>query len=232
MKPTIIHIKTALLFIIITCPGFLYSRCPAINKTENDTIFFVRRLYNSFDIDTPFVFTPGNSIKIDTITLYGSHDPFILVEYDYPEGPMADYPWKIQFLITTDYKPVTYFQAEQYELINVFPDQNPLLLILNATGKGNGWHEIYRIKDNTCINICEPDEPVQTYDAHKDHDLFDHPELQLTIEDRDNDGFNDLIFKGARQYYDPPAQTTVLKSEPVEYLFLYNPEKEIFEVTK
>ncbi|MCD7936778.1 MAG: hypothetical protein LUG98_07965 [Tannerellaceae bacterium] len=231
MKLASIYIITALLSLFLTSSMWVYHY-PLIGTAENDSLIFIRQLYSSFNIDTPFVFTPGNITQIDTILLYGSDTNFLIIEYSYPDGPMSDYPWKIQFLITTDHKPVNYFQANRYELIEVFPDQHPLLLILNVTGKGNGWHEIYRMKNNNCINICEPDEFIKTYDAHTDYDIFDPPELQLTIEDCNGNGFNDLIFKGTRQYYDPPERIETIKMEPVKYIFLYNPEKEVFELTE
>jgi len=82
--------------------------------------------------------------------------------------------------------------------VQIFPDHNPFLLFVEATAKGNGGHHIYQIKGDTVENVYEGyyNYEVKTYYSHQDHDVFKPNELQLSFEDLNNDGYNDIIFYG------------------------------------
>ena len=211
-----------------------------------DTADFISTLQQTYNIESDN-FGEEPKEKITTfrkVNIYGSDDELFFVEYDYGAGCMATYPWKYQLLLTANGKLLKTFSGQRYDFIQIFPNQNPFLLIVNVTSKGNGGHEIYKISADTLENVyegyynCE----VQTYDAHEDFAIYEPFELNLIIKDYNNDSFNDIAFVGKMVYIQGQTASGdyIIDSEiingkeiiystenpykkiPVEFIFLYD----------
>jgi len=218
-----------------------------IIKDSADFISSLKQTYNiESDIDK------GNE-KITTfkkVKIYGSNDDFFFVEYDYEDGYMVEFPWKYQLLLTTEGKLVKTFSAQRYDFVQIFPNQNLFLLVVVATAKGNGGHEIYKVSADTLENVYEGyyNYEVRTYDANQDISIYEPNELNLKINDYNNDGFNDIAFVGEivliqgrtkdGVWYD----TEIINGDtitysidnpfekiPVEFIFLYDKETKHFK---
>lgn len=156
---------------------------------------------------------------------------------------MAGYPWKYQLLLTKEGKLVKTLTAQRFELVKIFPNQPPLLLVLMATAKGNGGHELYKVTGDTLENVYEgyDEYNVKTYDSHQENIVYKPNELILTIKDHNNDGYNDLSFKGDVLFIQGQTENGVwydneiingktvtysadhpFKKIPVEFIFLYD----------
>ncbi len=86
----------------------------------------------------------------------------------------------------------------RYQWLAVFPQQSPLLLVLNVTSKGNGGHQLFRIFKDTLQLVFDgfTNQEFRTYDAHQDNIVYNPSELKLSLSDENDDGFNDLKFTG------------------------------------
>ena len=169
--------------------------------TIKDTALFISNLRQTFNLEIYESLVQQESEKITIfkrVKLYGSNEDYFFIEYDWKAGSMAEYPYKYQLLLTTDGKLVKTFSAQRYDFVQIFPNQNPFLLIVVATAKGNGGHEIYKVSVDTLENVYEGyyDYKVRTYDAHQDESIYEPCELNLKIKDYNNDGFNDIAFVG------------------------------------
>jgi hypothetical protein len=58
---------------------------------------------------------------------------------------------------------------------------------------------------------------VQTYDAHEDGKVYQPHELKLAISDINNDGLNDIIFKGEVIHEEKSK-----RPQPVAFVFLFD----------
>ena len=169
--------------------------------TIRDTTKFIADLRQIFGLEVDQSPSQKANEKISTfkrVKLYGSDKDYFFVEYDYSNGSMASYPWKYQLLLTTDGSLVKSLSGQRFDFVTIFPNQNPFLLTVTATAKGNGGHEIYRISADTLENVYEGyyDYEIQTYDAHQDLSVFEPAELQIGFKDDNKDGFNDVVFTG------------------------------------
>lgn len=201
-----------------------------------------------------------NQEENDDITAYkkiklnGSKNFFYLIEYSFPFMSMAGYPGKYQFLMDGKGKFIEIFNAKRFELVEIFPKQEPFLLLVHSTAKGNGGHVIYKIKNNElALVFTSHDERglFRTYDAHRDVTVNEPHELTLNINDENSDGFNDIIFSGTiklLQALNPEGhwfdvevvdgkeimynEENPWKTIPVRLIFLYNPKSEIFEANE
>jgi hypothetical protein len=190
--------------------------------TISDSAKFITELLDKFEleVDNDSPTTSGSITTYKKIKLNGSDKDFILVEYDWMDGCMAAFPWKYQLIFTTGGKHIQTLSADRYDFIQIFPNQNPYLLALVATAKGNGGHEIYKVTADTLENVYEGyyDYTIRTYDAHGDNTLYEPHQLQLTIQDKNGDGLNDITFKGKLLYDDGIKNYTT----PLEFIFLYD----------
>lgn len=171
--------------------------------TIKDTIQFIKDLRENFDLEveeSPIQKENEEITVFKKIKLYGSDDDFIFIEYDWKVGSMSGYPWKYQLLLTSDGKLVKILTGQRFEFVTIFPHENPFLLSVIATAKGNGGHQIFKITVDTLENVYEGyfDYKIQTYDAHQDLAIFDPNELRIKFKDENNDGFNDIIFNGQK----------------------------------
>ena len=181
-----------------TTPFLLVKNYPTIK----DTAYFIRELKNNFHI-SEFKQRRGETqlevINIfKKIKLYGSKKEYYLIEYDYHDGSMASFPWKIQFIFDSSGTLVKSFQALRTDLVTIFTNQNPFFLVTIVSGKGNGGHEIYKFSGDSLENVYEGyyDYETQTYDVHGDRWVYEPNELNLSIKDFNRDGYNDISFSG------------------------------------
>jgi len=207
-----------------------------------DTTQFITELRQTFDLKVHERPVQKENEKITVfkkVKLYGSDKDFIFIEYDWKVGPMAEFPWKYQLLLTTDGKLVKSLSGQRFEFVTIFPNQNPFLLTVVGTAKGNGGHAIYKISSDTLENVYEGyyDYDVCTYDAHEDLSVFEPNELKIAYKDNNNDGFNDIIFTGQKLmlgkytkdslWYDVENGQPFTVENPadrisIKYIFLYD----------
>jgi hypothetical protein len=187
------------------------------------------------------------------IKLNGSTKKYILLEYAYDGGSNAGFPWKYQFLFTEEGKLVTILKALRFGFLKVFQNQNPYLLIVVSTAKGNGGHQLFRISGDSLENVYDgyTDYQTKTYDAHQDNAIYEPTELKIVVKDFNKDGYNDLAFHGKlvliqgltkdSMWYDNEIRNkdTIsysvdhpFKKLPVEYVFLFNSRTEHFVSSK
>jgi len=166
-----------------------------------DTTKFISSLRKVFNLEVDESLYQKEHEKISVykkVKIYGSDNDYIFIEYDYGNGSGVAYPWKYQLILNTEGKLVKILSKQRYEFIEIFKNQNPFLLTLESTSKGNGGHELYKITADTLENIYEMDFDyyIRTYDAHQDNTINEPFELVLNIKDYNNDGFNDISFNG------------------------------------
>lgn len=171
--------------------------------TIKDTAQFINELRQTFNLEvheSPIQKENEKITAFKKVKLYGSDKDFIFIEYDWNVGSMAEFPWKYQLLLTTDGTLVKSLSGQRFDFVTIFPNQNPFLLTVNATAKGNGGHEIYKISSDTLENVYEGyyDYKIHTYDAHEDLSVFEPNELNIAFKDYNKDGLNDIIFTGQK----------------------------------
>lgn len=171
----------------------------------SDTIQFISALRQAFNIEVDESPSQKATEKITTyrkVKIYGSDKDYIFLEYDYKEGSMAAYPWKYQILMTMDGNLIKSISGQRFEFKEIFPNQNPFLLEVIATAKGNGGHEIYKITADTLENVYEGyyNFDIQTYDSHGDNKIYEPYELKFIVKDFNRDDYNDIAFEGNLVY--------------------------------
>lgn len=215
---------------------------PAIKDSSK----FIENLRQAFDLNIHESPSQQESEKITVfrkVKINGSDQDYYFIEYDWKVGSTSEYPWKYQLLLTKGGKLVKKLTADRYEFVSVFPKENPFLLATIVTGHGNGGHELYKASADSLENVYEGyyDYNLRTYDAHEDKKVYEPYELQLKIKDFNNDGINDIAFKGKSvlimgrtpegDWYDYTTingkQVTYsvdhpFQKIPVEYIFLYD----------
>jgi hypothetical protein len=170
-----------------------------------DTTKFISELRSSFNLAIDEISLKKLNEKItyyQKVKLYGSDKDYIFIEYDYKEGCMAAYPWKYQLLLTTQGKLIKCLEGQRFEFLKIFPNQYPFLVSVIATSKGNGGHEIYKITADTLENVYDGyyNNEIRTYDSHQDNKIYDPYELKIVVKDFNQDGYNDIAFKGNLVY--------------------------------
>jgi hypothetical protein len=162
-----------------------------------DSVKFMDDLRQLFDLEVDNDPSEKKKHKItlfEATKIYGSDKNCYFIEYDWKAGAMVSFPWRYQLLLREDGKLVKVFSGLRFDFLKIYQNQNPFLLILTSTSKGNGGHEIYRFTADTLENVL--DGAVQTYDAHQDASVFEPSELKIEVKDLNHDHFNDLLFFG------------------------------------
>lgn len=216
--------KTLLTLTILTLTTFgcsnkqtpKYGKLPVTETQENEDIIFrqvaefptikdttkfiaeLRRIFKLEVHESPIQKANEKITTFKKVKIYGSNYDYFFIEYDYMVGLGAAFPWKYQILLTTDGKLVKTLSGQRYEFVEIFKNENPFLLTLTRTYKGNGGHELYKFSADTLENVYEGyfDYAIRTYDAHQDNRIYEPNELTLKINDYNNDGFNDIAFVG------------------------------------
>ncbi|MDQ3072324.1 MAG: hypothetical protein M3Q97_03540 [Bacteroidota bacterium] len=169
--------------------------------TIKDTTEFISDLRQIFGLEVDESPSQKANEKITAykkVKIYGSGVDYFFVEYDYGTGCGAAFPWKYQVLLTSNGKLVKILSGQRYEFVEIFKNENPFLMTVIGTSKGNGGHELFKISADTLENIYKGyfDYHVRTYDAHQDNKINEPNELILKVKDFNNDGFNDIAFVG------------------------------------
>lgn len=218
--------------------------------TIKDSSTFIADLRHSFEFEvdeSPYQKEHEKITRYQKVNIYGSDQDYLFIEYDYGTGCGAAYPWKYQFLLTTDGKLIKTLAAQRFEFVEVFNHQNPFLLTVSSTSKGNGGHELFRISEDTLKPVYQGN-GLHTYDAHQDNTVYEPNELTLKVDDYNHDGINDLAFCGKIVFirgqtedgfwYDADvingknisySVDHPFKKVPVEYIFIYDKETECFK---
>ena len=214
--------------------------------TIKDTTKFIADLRKIFELEVDESPVQKANEKITTfkkVKIYGSNNDYFFIEYDYNVGCGAAFPYKYQLLLTTNGKLVKTLSGQRYQFIEIFKNENPFLMTVVGTSKGNGGHELYKISADTLENVYEGyfNYDVQTYDAHEDNKIYEPNELTLKVKDFNNDGFNDISFNGKTvliqgqtkngDWFDTEtingkevtySVDNPFKKIPVEFVFLYD----------
>lgn len=162
------------------------------------------------------------------VKLYGSTKLFSFIEYDYYESCSADFPSKYQFILNSKGKLIKRLDCLSYTFVKIFPNQNPFLVTVTSTSKGNGEHHVYRIKNDSLIDVYEGGLSgyyPKTYDCHHDESIYSPFELKLKIEDLNKDGYNDLIFYGNiihNKNLEAVSYSKCNETVPIRLIFLYD----------
>lgn len=169
--------------------------------TIKDTAKFITALRQIFRLEVDESSFQKANEKITAykkVKIYGSDNDYYFIEYDYGDGSGAAFPWKYQLLLTVDGKLVKTLSGQRFEFVEIFKNENPFLMIVKGTSKGNGGHELYKVSTDTLENVYEGyfDYGVRTYDVHQDNRIYEPNELILKINDFNNDGFKDISFHG------------------------------------
>jgi hypothetical protein len=168
-----------------------------------DTTKFIRDLRQLFNLEVHESPAQRESEKITAfkkVNLYGSGKDYYFIEYDWKVGSMAEFPWKYQLLLTKEGKLVKSLAVLRFDFVSIFPNQNPFLLTVIASAKGNGGHQLYKISADTLENVYEGyyDYAIRTYDAEQDLSVFEPNELKIEFVDENRDGFKDIVFTGQK----------------------------------
>ena len=214
--------------------------------TIKDTSKFIVDLRQVFGLEVDENPSQKPNGKISTyrkVKIYGSDSDYFFIEYDYRDGSGASFPWKYQLLLTLDGKLIKTLSGQRFDFVEIFENENPFLLTVIGTSKGNGGHELYKISGDTLENVYEGyfDYKLRTFDAHEDNRIYEPNELTLKIKDFNNDGFNDISFNGKivlirgqtknGDWFDSETKNgkevtysidNPFKKIPVEFIFLYD----------
>lgn len=213
-----------------------------------DSTKFIKELINHFNLHVNFDIkneVKGTINEYKKVKIKGSKESLIFLEYQYPEGAMTGFPWKYQILMSEKGKLIRVFSGLRYEFSQIMKNENPFLMILQVTAKGNGGHKLYIMKNGILENIYEGyyDYELSTYDRHQDLAVYNPYELKIIVEDKNKDGYNDLMFEGNLVYlmakspkgfwYDVDeingkkieySIENPWKKIPIQFTFIYNKE--------
>ena len=189
-----------------------------------DTVAFITELLEAFQLELEFTDFNTNDQRItayDKVELKDATQSLFLIEYSFPEGATVLSPWKYQCFLTENGEPLKVLRAQRFEYLQINANENPYLLTLTTTGHGNGDHQVYRMKNDALENVLGgfQDYFPRTYDSHGV--LVNEPnEFELSIIDDNDDGFNDIVFKGFIR--------NASESTTVNFIFLYHQETQFF----
>lgn len=168
-------------------------------KTKDTTEFIANlRLFYELEVDESCQKENEKITTYQKVKIFGSEKEYVFVEYDYGNGCAAAFPWKHQLLLTHEGILVESLSALRYEFLEIFKNEPPLLLTVNASAKGNGSHSIFKVTADTLENILDNELPyyLRTYDAHHDNRVNEPHEFLYNVKDWNNDGINDISFHG------------------------------------
>lgn len=191
-----------------------------------DSNQFIDLIIEAFNLEVDKNNFQKENQKITTykkVEINGDENEYFFIEYDYIQGCQAAYPWKYQLLLNKDGKPIQSFSAIRYEFVEIFKNENPFLLTVTSTAKGNGGHQIYKVSADTLENVYEG-YGISTYDAHEDESIFEPYELNINFVDINNDSLNDIIFSGQKIILEESNLyiENLEKKIPIKYEFIFN----------
>lgn len=187
-----------------------------------DTALFVKQLKGNCHIWLRLNAFHHSSINyFKKVELYGSNKSTYLIEWDFHDGPMGEYPWKEQFIFDDKGKLLKLLNEVHIDTETIFPGRKPFLFAMSSTAKGNGMHEIYRIRKDTLQQVYDGMLGLRpnTYSTGYFNFSNEPDELYHTYTDVNKDGYNDLLFFGKVIYEAKGKNDTI----PVKYIFMYHP---------
>lgn len=157
-----------------------------------DTTGFIKKLKDNYEMNNSGCYKI-NIKNYKKVKLYGSEKKYIIIETDCDFNNV-----KYQLAIFTENGNfIKSISGYRYELVNLFPNENPVLLNLDVSNQGNGGHQFFKMRNDTLKSINEIYEDFpNTFDRHQDNAIFEPNELNMAFKDENNDGFNDIVFKG------------------------------------
>lgn len=224
------------------------------SSTAIDTSAFIDSIVEAYDLYVPEDIEGKQEHEIaiiDSLRIYGSDDMYSLIEYSFGHGAGAGVPWKYQVLVDPKGRLIKKMMATRIRFLDIEDGEYPYLLVLESTSKGNGGHLLYRFESDslkTVMNTLLNDE-YRTYDMHQDRSMNDPYELDIVISDYNNDGMNDIAFKGKKVYLQGVTKEGIwydtrmvagesmsftpddpFKRVDVAYIYLYDPSDGLFKM--
>ena len=206
-----------------------------------DTVKFISSLNQFLKLEVNENTNQKEEVTIyEKVKIYGSDNDYIFIEYDYKAGVGAAFPWKSQMILTTDGKLIKILEGERFEFVEIFENENPFLLLVNGTFKGDIYHTIYKFSSDTLEKVFDGDFLVMNHDLK----VYEPNELNFKVQDFNHDGYNDISFYGhivyikaqlkSGDWYDIVTNNgesihysfdNPFKKIPVEYIFLFDKER-------
>ncbi len=152
----------------------------------NDSLQFITYLKRLINLEAEKLTTSKSTITTyRKVEIYGSEQFFYFIEVDYKKGPQVSFPWKFQLILDSKGKLVKSLNALRFEFVEIMKDENPFLLILTSTSKGNGVHQLYKVSSDTLENVLERNFNTEfhTYDAQEDNTIYEPYELKFNVKD-------------------------------------------------
>jgi len=182
-----------------------------------------------------------NILKVEQQQLFGLKDSIWFVNCLLPaNADSCAFPMlQIQYLFDNKGHLLHKGQATIAQFIPIVLDSMPIYMTITNDCEGNGQHHFYAYQQGKLMDIFNVlmNNTPKTYDVNPEGGLFRKDHLEVSIQDLNRDGFNDILLQGkwlvldngrGRKY--PVARP--FKAEPVAYQFLYNPTKEIFSFSE
>lgn len=168
--------------------------------------------------------------------IHGREDSVWILEYSVPEKESCEaHPYKQQFMFSTNGQLIYHDRADVFLFVNVKDSLAPILGILktDCTEEGKeGQHLFYRFSNDQLICISDPvlDSAPQTVDTKEDDAILHPSPLKLKVEDRNQDGWMDLVFSGKQRILVDDTGKRYkswrpYQKNPVEYVCYYDPIK-------
>ena len=198
----------------------------------SDTTVFIQKLKENCHL-----YTLGEKKRVEKINyfkkikIYGGNNFIYLLEYDYKTGTNASFPWKMQILFDSNCKLLKILFDVRLHIVKIFPKALPFIFALSSTSKGNGAHEVYRLKDGKLEQVYDGflGNRPQTYSTGYSFYVTDPFELYHKFIDVNKDGWNDIVFFGKVRYSEQDLGIgNKEKIISVKYIFLYNTKTEHF----
>ncbi len=189
-----------------------------------DSAAFIKELIKNCQIGArPHAIRYSTINYFKRISVFGSAKNIYIIEWDFHGGPMTEYPWKEQLIFNANGKLLKLLNEARLDTETIFPGKNPFLFGLSSTAKGNGRHEVFRIRKDNIEQVYDGflGNRPQTYSTGYSNYLTEPNELYHKFSPVNDDGFNDIIFYGKVKYELGNQNKTIL----VRYNFIYNSKK-------
>jgi len=190
--------------------------------TITDTAAFIKALKSNCHLwMRPYNVKYATIAYFKKLPVFGSNKDVYIIQLNYPGGAMAEYPWKNQFIFTTGGKLIKMLDEVYIDTATIFPGKKPFLFGMVSTAKGNGGHEVYRVRHDTLEQVYDGflGTRPQTYSTGYSWYVTEPNELYHKFIDVNKDGFNDIVFYGKVMSENKRNDTIAI---PVTYIFIYH----------
>ena len=170
-------------------------QCPIITDTLLLKQEFFKLVSKNYDTSELMKYEGSEFTKFESMAIQGAKKKIFLIEYDWKDGAMSQYPWKIQALIDNEGNLIKLLSAVNFELLKTKDTMQNLIKCSYSSAKSVGYHEIYNFNNDT-LNLLFDGSQAITIDGYAQPKYFEPEELELTINYDDKNEFSDLSFKG------------------------------------